>query len=227
LVEHGGRLHIETLLTVVGAIAGFSAQHAIWETIVKPGKMPAVDPDNLERGAFVQMQTKSGEVFYFGNLLNSYIFPASKEVAPYWPGQYTLCNYLAFRVARCGGRPIDREQLGDILRNAVGTIGTPQFGLPRLPEDHTPSITPRDAVNRFWSSVRQILSRDDAAAIAGVRRRLSPAHWPAVVAMLAAEYIETYKDVLEPALSVRIILEAAIPMSNVDPKTVPQEVRSN
>lgn len=214
-------------MTVVGAIAGFSAQHAIWETIVKPGKKPVIDPDNLERGAFVQVQAKSGEVFYFGNLLNSYIVPESKEDAPHGPGQHTLCGYLDFAVAKYGGRPLNREQLGDIFRNAANTIGTPQFGLPRLPEDHMPSITPRDAANRFWPSVRQILSRDDAAAIVGVRRRVSPAYWPTLVAMLAADYIETYKDVLGPALSMRIILEAAIPMSKVDPKTVPREVRSN
>src|SRR6185312_3502419 len=30
-------VHVETLLTAVGALAGFSAQHAIWESLVKPG----------------------------------------------------------------------------------------------------------------------------------------------------------------------------------------------
>src|SRR5215831_9759800 len=31
-------VHVETLMTIVGALAGFSAQHAVWETVVKTGK---------------------------------------------------------------------------------------------------------------------------------------------------------------------------------------------
>jgi hypothetical protein len=39
--------------------------------------------------------------------------------------------------------------------------------------------------------------------------------------MTASALVEDAKSVLDPKLAMRIVLEAAIPMSKVDPKTVP------
>jgi hypothetical protein len=211
------RVHTETLMTMVGALAGFSAQHAIWEIVVQTGKLPAHAGANMNAGAFVVATTKNGETYYFGDLLSSYLIPQNH---PLGPGQYTLWNFLAAAVQSSGGQPLGPQEIGEIFKNAAATAGGPQFGVPRLPKGHQPRLSPRDALNALWPATRKLLSRDDAPGAQG--QRLSPAHWPTVIALTAQKLIQLTKGTLDPALSMRIVLEAAVPMSKVDPKTVPQ-----
>lgn len=78
-------VHAETLLTAVGALAGFSAQHTIWKTVVAPGKMPIQDEKDHNRGAFIIVKDANGEHYFFGDLLNSYIVPQNKDGIPLGP----------------------------------------------------------------------------------------------------------------------------------------------
>jgi hypothetical protein len=211
------RVHAETLMTMVGALAGFSAQHAIWETVVQTGKLPANGGPNMNAGAFVVATMKNGEAYYFGDLLNSYLIPQNH---PLGPGQHTLWSFLAAAVQSSGGQPLGPQEVGEIFKNSAATMGGPQFGVPRLPDAHRPRLSPRAALNALWPATRKLLDRDDAPGAQG--RRLSPAHWPTVIALTAQKLIQLSKETLDPALSMRIILEAAVPMSKVDPKTVPQ-----
>jgi hypothetical protein len=208
--------HVETLMTMLGAIAGFSAQHAIWETVVKTGKMPEHGGENPAAGAFVVAGTHTAEKYYFGDLLNSYLIP---QVAPLGPGRLTLWTFTEAAVKRCGRQPMTPDDINEIFRNAAATVGTAQFGLPRLPRQHRPSMMPRNALNRAWPRVKLILSRDDAPGAEG--RTLSPGHWPFVCDVVAQKLIIMAKDTLDPAISMRIVFEAAVPMSKVDPTTVP------
>ncbi len=213
-------VHSETALTMIGALAGFSAQHAIWETVVKTGKLPVsgIGPA-FDDGAFVLVETKTSETFYFGNLLNSYLVPTDSKLATFGPGPFTLWSILAGVVIKCGGKPVSAEEYGEIFRNVGATVGTARFGEPRLPKNHQSSMTPRNALNRAWPHARKILKRDDIPGFEG--RSLEIGYWPTVIAMTASALIEDAKSVLDPKLAMRIVLEAAIPMSKVDPKTVP------
>jgi hypothetical protein len=217
-------IHVETLMTVIGALAGFSAQHAIWETVVKSGKLPVHGGDKHDSGAFVMVGPVGGETYYFGNLLNSYLVNESKEIAPLGPGPYNLWGFLAAVVVNNGREPLTSEQVSEIFSNVATTIGTPQFGQPRSPVGHEAQIMPRDALKTYWPSAKIVLSRDDAPGAKG--RRLSPAYWPMVIGIVGAKLIDLSKKVLDPALSMRIVFEAAVPMSKVDPKSVPQEPSS-
>ena len=74
-------VHAETLLVSIGAVAGFAAQCAVNERIKKrdiPGA--SKDMSNLELGKLmherslaVQVTAKSGEHYYFGDLINGYM----------------------------------------------------------------------------------------------------------------------------------------------------------
>jgi hypothetical protein len=212
-------VHVETLMTMVGALAGFSAQHAIWETVVKTGRMPEDGGRNIKAGAFAVIDTKSAEKYYFGDLLNSYLIPQN---APLGPGQNTLWSFLAAAVQESGGAPVPPEQVAEIFRNAAQTVGGPQFGVPRLPEGRRTRLSPREALNALWPAAVKILSHEGAPGASG--QRLSPGYWPTLIALTAQRLIKQSKGALDPALSMRIVLEAAVPMSKVDPRTVPQEL---
>jgi hypothetical protein len=213
-------IHAETLLATIGALAGFSAQYAIWQTIVKTGKLPEHGGTNMEAGAFVVAETEGGEKFYFGNLLNSFLVPQEGGNARFGPdGGRTLWAAVAGAVEKCHRRPISHGEIGEIFRNAAATGGSALFGQLRLPRCHQSHMEPRRALDRAWPKIKLILNRRDAPEAEGLA--LPPDRWPSVVALVAAHLILLTKDTLDPALAMRIIFEAAIPMSKVDPRTVP------
>jgi hypothetical protein len=158
-------VHAETLLTAVGALAGFSAQHAIWKSIVEPGKLPAHGGKDMAAGAFVVAEGKNGEAYYFGDLLNSYLLPQQTRYAP--PATLTLFSFVAGAVASSGGKPLGNAELQEIFANASRTVGGPDFGKPRLPAGHTPGLMPREALNKLWPTAKQALQFRDPKLVAG------------------------------------------------------------
>jgi len=209
---------VESLMTTAGALAGFAAQHAIWESVVKPGRLPEHGGPNLRAGAFVVATTPSGEKFYFGELLNAYLVPKDTLVVPLGPGAFTLWGIVGSAVVACGRPPLDPAAVAEIFRHVAASIDSAEFGLPRLPPGHAPVLAPRDALNAAWPAARDILARADAPAAPG--RRVAPEHWPAVCALVAHKLVLATRDALDPALSMRILFEAAVPMSKLDPASV-------
>jgi hypothetical protein len=204
-------IHAETIMSTVGALAGFAAQHAIWETIVEPGRLPAHSAGAGScDGAFVLVEAATGEKFYFGDLLNSYLVPTEGQLAALGPGPHTLWGLLAAGAARCRRPPLGREEVSEIFRHTASVVGTAMFGTPRLPKRHQPSMAPRAALRRAWPKICELL----------VQEGLPVAHWPTLIALVAHNLLVQTKDVLDPALSMRIVFEAAIPMSKIDPTTI-------
>jgi hypothetical protein len=185
----------ETTLTVIGAITGFAAQNGIWEAEVRPGHKAIQE-------AFVVIETRSGETFFFGDLLNDIL--AAKD-----PAQLSV-----WKIVAGGARALGAGELPDVVpifKHSAETVGTGSFGLPVLPDGHLPGILPRDALNRFWPEARRILSGNpDATA------------WAFDAAMAAQQLMLGMKDRIDPALAARVVMEAAVPMSRIDPMSVPK-----
>ncbi len=189
----------ETALTVVGALAGFAAQHGIWEAMVKPGRMAIQE-------AFVVIETRSGETYFFGDFLNTIL--ASPD-----PAQLSV-----WKIVGGAARAMGAEELPDltpIFKHCAETVGTGSFGLPRLPDGHLPTILPRDAVNRYWPEARRILAGRGADA--------DPMTWALDVAVAAQQLMLGMKDRIDPLLAAQAVMEAAVPMSRIDPMTVPKD----
>lgn len=186
-------IHCETILTVAGALAGFSAQQALWEGMVKPGKLAITE-------AFTVIETPSGAAYFFGDMLDALL--ASME-----PKHLSIWKIVAGSTLASGGDHL--PDMGNLLRHCAATVGTSAFGLPRLPDDHLPSIMPRGALERFWPGARLLLGLAE------------PLHWPIHMAHAAHKLMQAMKGAIAPDLAVRVVMEAAVPMSRVDPATVP------
>ncbi len=186
----------ETILTAVGALAGFAAQHGIWEAVVKPGKMAL-------QQAFVVVETRSGETYFFGDFLNNILATQKPEYLSVWK--------IVSATARSMGA-IELPDLVPMFKNCAETVGTPQFGVPNLPDGCTPSLLPRDALIRFWPGALKML-----------RVGSDPLTCAVDVATAAEHLMLSMKGEIDPALAARIVMEAAIPMSKIDPLTVPKE----
>jgi hypothetical protein len=178
---------------VVGALAGYATQQALWEGMVKPGKLAISE-------AFKVVETPSGETYFFGDALDTLL--ASLE-----PKQPSIWKIVAGGVLASGGEHL--PDIGNLFRHCAASAGTSQFGLPRLPDDHLPSILPRVALERFWPGARLLLALAE------------PLTWPLHMAQAAQKLMLAMKGSIAPDLAVKIVMEAAVPMSRVDPTTVP------
>lgn len=186
-------LHCETLLTAAGAIAGYAAQQSLWEGMIKPGKMAITQ-------VFKVIETGSGEAFFYGEVIDNML------VSPD-PKHQSLWRAISPAAVAEGGEHL--PEMASVLRHCNATMGTPQFGLPRLPDDHLPSMLPRAALNRLWPGARLFLALSE------------PPIWPQHMAQVTHRLMHAMKDTISSDLALKIVMEAAVPMSRVDPTTVP------
>jgi hypothetical protein len=195
-IRQAGALEPETVLTALGALAGFSAQMSIRKAVIEPQRM---DPNAVLSEAV----TKNGETYYFSDLLNWIVFENLSE--PPW----SIWAYVRDAVPEAE-RPL-LPDLNEILGHAARSIGTARFGVPRLPARHMPRIMPRAALNEHWGEVHRELAASNRAA----------SEWPYDLAVAAQWQMLTSRDRLALPLAAAIVMEAAVPMSKVDPRTVP------
>jgi hypothetical protein len=193
LRDHSG-IHLETVLTTLGVLAGFSGQMAIRENLIKTGKIP-------EDKAFLVARTNRGETYYFGDLLNQILF--SNE-----PGIVSIAGMIGVAAQQSGARAL--PDITDIARHVAGTVGGGGFGVPRLPFQHMPRDPPIELLNRFWNPTRNFL-------VVNVH---SPTQWPLVIALATRKVIIMAKDTLDPALALQIVMETMIPLASVDPAKI-------
>jgi hypothetical protein len=191
-----GHIHSETILAEIGALAGFSAQMSIRKSLIEPQQL---DPDNI----LVEVVTKNGEKYYFSDFLNWILFENVTQPP------YSIWAYVSAAVPD-EARPL-LPDIADIVSNAARTVGTRQYGVLRLPPAHMPRRLPRAALDEHWQLVQQEF----------VSSGRDPAHWPYDLAAAAQWQMITSRDTLALPIAATIVMEAAIPMSKIDPTTVP------
>ncbi|MGH6768843.1 MAG: hypothetical protein ACRECO_07470 [Xanthobacteraceae bacterium] len=195
-IKQSGEIHAETLLTEIGALAGFAAQMSIRKTMIEG---QGLDADSI----LVEVVTKNDEKYYFSDVLNWILFENMNSPP------YSIWAYVSAAV------PEDLRlfvpDISAIVSNAARTIGTRRFGVPRVPPAHVPRKLPRVALDEHWRSVQDELTAT----------RRHPSEWPYDLAAAAQWQMVTSRDGLPPHIAAGIIMEAAIPMSKIDPNAVP------
>lgn len=196
-LRDGRGIHCETMLTVLGALAGFAAQQSVWSQAMAAGIMP--------QQAFMVVRVKSGESFYFNEAVNQLLISTKEGTASIW-------QFVGEIAQRSGAKQL--PDLMGMFSHTSSVTGSERFGVPRLPQQHMPRILPREAVNRYWPKARALMEQTKAEL------------WPMWLAMAAAKAIVVMKDACAPELACTIVMEAAVPMSKIDPATVPKQSQS-
>lgn len=194
-IKRTGQVHPETLLTEIGALAGFAVQMSIRKSVIERQKL---DPGTI----LIEVATKNDEIYYFSDVMNWMLFE-NMEHPP-----YSVWAYVAAAVP--SERRLLLPDISDIVSNAARSIGTGRFGVPRLPPAHMPLKLPRSALDEHWRPIR-------AEFEASCR---DPSEWAYDIAAAAQWQMLTSRDAVDLPLAARIVMEAAIPMSKVDPRTV-------
>ena len=204
-LTQNGRLQVETLFCVTGALTGFAAQYAVRQEHIASG-------DAKETEVFVIAQAPNGERYYFGDRLNAILVPETLQST-------TVLSVLGGQALQLGAAKKELPDCHEIFERTAKSIGMPGFGVPELPPGHKPFLMPRRAVEIFWPSVLKVFTREPVVPVPGFKL-VEPHHWPLVLAAVAASYMSATKGSLPPVLALKIFMEAAIPMSKIDQSAV-------
>ncbi len=188
-------MHIETYITVLAALTGFACQMAIRREIIEKNNL---DPETV----FISGKAEDGKRYFFGDMLNK---PLAESPLSVW-------NIVASGVQQAGGELPD---LFDIFSHSSKTVGTDQFGVPRVPEKHASTAdTPQGYIENLWHGTEALLS--DYCD--------SPLEWPILLATTMQKAIINGKTVIPPTVAGVIAMEVAVAMSKVDPEEFGIEV---
>lgn len=129
-----GHFHIETILTEIGALAGFAAQMAVWK----------LAPETLIN----TQKEKHGKHYWFGHGINTILFEAPPPATTVWRVVRNTTSKLS---------PEEDREITNLLKHTISSMDTGSFGVPRLPREHMPHKLPQAALNENWMSVRKML----------------------------------------------------------------------
>jgi hypothetical protein len=130
-------VQIESLLTALGALAGFSCQMGIRQEY---------ENKNIKGLPFVVMTMKDGKNLFFGDQLNG----------PLLENQYSVWSLCAAVAQHLGATLPDIHEL---VQHASKVAGTLEFGRPRIPTGNQPGELPINYVRYFWPRLLPILKQ--------------------------------------------------------------------
>jgi hypothetical protein len=117
-------VHLETITTILGALAGRACRLA-------------AEHDDAGRTLNV-VETVDGETYAFGDAVN---WPLAESPTSVWA-------ILAGAVVQQGGKLPD---VAEAFTHSAATLGGPEFGIPRFADGTRSTITPAAAVATFWA----------------------------------------------------------------------------
>jgi len=178
-------VHVESLLCVLGALAGYACQASVRAQAVARG-LP-------ETALLVVAETKDGNTYYFGDNLNK----------PLAESQYSVWNLAGGGAQQYGCNAL--PDVVGIFKYATETGGTPAFGKPRVPDGHAAHDLPINYVKALWPALFPIIQKFC----------VNPEHWPILLALSIQDAIGMGKQTLDPCIALQIVMESAVPMSKV------------
>lgn len=179
-------VHAESLLCALGALAGYACQASLRADALAKG-LP-------EQAYLSEVGTRDGKRFFFGDALNK---PLAESKLSVWN-----IAASAARQAGCATPP----DLAEIFKHSSQVVGSPQFGVPRLPAGHPTGDLPINYVRAFWPALLPEVSKTCP----------TPDLWPVMFALAIAHAITAAKSTLDPCVALTIVMESAVPMSKID-----------
>jgi hypothetical protein len=178
-------LHVESLLAVVGGLAGYATQVSLRARAEQAGCKPS--------SPFHTIRTRDGRCFVVGEVLS---WSLTEDPHSIW----RLAAAEALH-AGCTRLP----DLGELFTHGIESLGTERFGRPSVPAHHQPSEAALTCVPEIWpllfAQAREFCP--------------DPRDWPILFAIAAQRAIAMSRDVLEPELALRIVMDTAIAQSKL------------
>ena len=180
-------IHLESLLSALGALAGYACQISVREALV-------VQQGRAEKDVFIVVNSKhGGQTYYFGDLLNK----------PLAESRYSVWSLASGASQKNGlAHLID---LHDIFKHVTASLGSDAFGIPRTPSAHQANEIPVNYVRFLWPQLFPLAQNFSA----------TPTDWPILFGVAIQEILYASKDLIDPQLALSIVMESAVPMSKI------------
>jgi hypothetical protein len=196
-----GRIHAETYISAVGAIAGYAAQRTLFAA------NPPVMGKNINR-----IGVASGEQYWFGDTLNNMLVPKTNADG-------NRCVWSLALGAAIGAGIQTQPQLDDMFKYVASTIGGADEGKSSVPAKHQASMPARDLLKVVWPLAVTCFS----GKFPGANRDYPAAPvswWSAIAAQASSRPIQNVKGVLPPEIALTLLMESAIYSSKLDQSKV-------
>jgi hypothetical protein len=198
-----GRIHAETYISAVGAIAGYAAQRTLF------AESPPVIGVNINR-----VGKASGEQYWFGDNLNNMLVPKTDA-----EGNRRVWSLAMGGAASAGIQTEQIPVLGAMFKHVASTIGGENEGKSSVPAKHQAHFPARDLLKAVWPVALICFSR----RFPGASREYPAvpiAWWSAIAAQASNRPVRDVKDVLPPHIALTLLMESAIYCSKLDQSKV-------
>lgn len=182
-------VHIQSLLCALGSLAGYSCQASIRSEFIEKNGLE-------EKEVFNVVKCNDGSTYYFGDNINK----------PLADGEHSVWSLTAGVAAHLGLKEF--IDLGDIFKYVARTVGSSEFGIPRVTEHDRAGDTPINYVKGLWTVFLPMIKKYCA----------TPNEWPILFGLAVQETMLFGKDVIDSKTALSIVMESAVPMSKIDLK---------
>ncbi|MBW4529122.1 MAG: hypothetical protein KME02_00400 [Aphanothece saxicola GSE-SYN-MK-01-06B] len=173
-------VHVESLLAVCGALAGHAWQASLRARARAAGRM---EPEGLH-----VIGTQNGGSFLVGEGLAQGLFQ----------DRYSTWGLAAAAAQQAGCTALPDPMA--LWRHGMDSLGQDSFGVPQVPRRHRPSPDSLQSLASLWPALLPVV----------LRFCPDPAEWPILYGLLAQKAITMGRDVMDPCLSLRIVMDTAI-----------------
>lgn len=180
-------VHIESLLCALGALAGYSCQASLRAQALAEG-LPETAP-------FQVVETEDGQQYFFGDDLNDILAEA----------EYSVLALATGAAHHASAGTVEIPDLREIFEHTSSVIGTEQFGIPRVPDNHKHD-TPLNWIKATWPSLFSTVQLFCP----------NPVEWPVLFGLAIQEAIYTGKDIIDLSIALKIVMESAVTTSKFD-----------
>jgi hypothetical protein len=194
-----GRIHAETYISAVGAIAGYAAQRTLF------AENPPVMGVNINR-----VGTASGEQYWFGDALNNMLVPKTNA-----EGNRCVWSLALGGAVGAGIQAQQVPKLEAMFKHVASTIGGPNEGKSSVPAKHQAQLPSRDLLKAVWPLAVMCFS----GKFPGASREFGVAPvglWSAIAAQASSRPVQDVKNVLPPDIALTLLMETAIYCSKLD-----------
>ena len=179
-------VHAESLFACLGALAGYACQASVRESNARSGATSPESGLTVATGA-------DGRRYFFGDTLN----------LPLAESQYSVWSFTAGAIEHLG-KPL--PDIEGIFKHVAATVGSEQFGIPRIPDGHRPGDLPINYLKAVWPQLLPTAQRFCE----------EPVHLPMIYGLAIQHAIFAARNIIDPTLAGSIAMECAVPMSKVD-----------
>ncbi|BCF97965.1 hypothetical protein PPGU19_025340 [Paraburkholderia sp. PGU19] len=198
-----GRIHAETYISAVGAIAGYAAQRALF------AESPPIVGSNINRATVT-----SGEQYWFGDALNHMLVPKTEA-----DGNRCVWSLAAGGALSSGLQPQQIPNLDAMFKHVASTIGGANEGKSSVPPWHQAHLSARNLLKAVWPVAVICFS----GKFPGASHEFGAApvvRWSAIAAQASSRPIQDVKNVLPPDVALTLLMESAIYCSKLDQSTI-------